>query len=270
MAGKYLFANTPSVMGILNVTPDSFYDGGTLSSERGLLSRAEKMLKEGAAILDIGGMSSRPGAEIVSDSEELNRVLLALELLRKEFPEAVYSIDTMRAKVADVCLSAGAAIINDISAARFDADMANVVAKHKAGIILMHMQGMPATMQQNPEYTDVVKDVFDFLMKQVTYCRQSGIEDFAVDPGFGFGKTIEHNYTLLTRLKSLKVGGYPIVAGLSRKSMIYKLLSITAAEALNGTTALNMVALMNGASILRVHDVKEAVEAIQLFQALET
>ncbi len=267
MAVKNLIANTPLVMGILNVTPDSFFDGGTLKSDHELLSRAEKMLKEGADILDIGGMSSRPGAEIISESEELKRVVPSLELLRRAFPGAVYSIDTMRSSVADQCLNAGAAIINDISAARFDTNMVKVVAKHQAGIILMHMQGMPDTMQLKPEYTDVLQEVLNFLTKQAAYCKLSGIETIAIDPGFGFGKTIEHNYTLLKGLKVFSDTGYPVLAGLSRKSMIYKPLNITADEALNGTTALNMVALINGASILRVHDVKEAKQTISLFQA---
>lgn len=263
--GKQLNFSSPKVMGILNLTPDSFYDGGKLSSEKEVLQQAEKMLLEGAAILDLGGMSSRPGAEIISAEEELKRVLPAVVSIAKNFPDAVISVDTVHAKVADECLQAGAHIINDISAGRFDKAMVSVVSKHKAPLILMHMQGLPATMQKQPTYTNVVTEVMDFFAERIAACGTAGITDIILDPGFGFGKTVEHNYALLRNLKHFGQFNLPVLAGVSRKSMLCKPLGIKPADALNVTTAANMAALINGANLLRVHDVKEAVECVKIY-----
>jgi len=267
--GKLLDLSVPKVMGILNVTPDSFFDGGRYTGGDAVLEQAEKMLNEGADILDIGGMSSRPGAQIISEEEELKRVLPHIKNLVNRFSEAVISVDSIRAKVADECLQVGAHIINDISAARFDNAMISVVAKHKVPFVLMHMQGMPDTMQQNPHYENVTTEVMDFFAKRIATCRAAGIIDLILDPGFGFGKTIMHNYTLLRNLSYFKNLNLPVLAGLSRKGMIYKPLGIGVEEALNGTTTANTIALMNGANILRVHDVKETKEAVKLVQMLK-
>lgn len=265
---KLIDLPSPKVMGILNFTPDSFFDGGKLSTELEVLAQAEKMLSDGASILDIGGMSSRPGAEIITEEEELKRVLPYLKSLVSQFPAAIISIDTIRAKVADECLQAGAHIVNDISAGRFDDAMISVVTKHKAPVILMHMQGLPADMQKQPQYNNVVTEVMDFFAERVTECRQAGVTDIILDPGFGFGKTVEHNYALLRNLKYFSQLNLPVLAGVSRKSMITKPLGIKPADALNGTTAANMIALMNGAKLLRAHDVKEAVECVKIFEQL--
>ena len=265
---KLIDLTSPKVMGILNFTPDSFFDGGKLSTELEVLAQAEKMLSDGASILDIGGMSSRPGAEIITEEEELKRVLPYLKSLVSQFPAAIISIDTIRAKVADECLQAGAHIINDISAARFDNEMIAVAVKHKAPVILMHMQGLPADMQKQPQYNNVVTEVMDFFAERVNACRQAGVTDIILDPGFGFGKTVEHNYALLRNLKYFSQLNLPVLAAVSRKSMITKPLGIKPADALNGTTAANMIALMNGAKLLRAHDVKEAVECVKIFEQL--
>lgn len=262
--GKLLDFSTPKVMGILNLTPDSFFDGGQLTGEAAVLKHVEKMLNEGANIVDVGGMSSRPGAKIISEEEEITRVLPQVQNVVKNFPNAIISIDTIRASVADECLKAGAHIINDISAGRFDANMLPVVAKYKAPFVIMHMQGMPDTMQQNPQYENVVNELLDFFAERIKACRSAGIIDTILDPGFGFGKTLEHNYTLLRNLQLFSTFNCPVLAGVSRKGMITKLLNIKAEDALNGTSVLNTIALINGASILRVHDVKEAKEAVKL------
>ena len=259
--------STSQVMGIINVTPDSFYDGGTNSTNDAVILTAERHLKEGATILDIGGMSSRPGAELISEEEELSRVIPALQLVLKYFPSALISIDTFRGKVAEEALSNGASIINDISAGRFDESIVEVVAKRKCPYIIMHMQGIPQNMQQNPSYENVVKEVKAFFEERVAFMNRQGVKNLILDVGFGFGKTVAHNYQLLSCLKEFKAFGYPILAGVSRKSMLTKLLEITIEQSLNATTVANTLALVNGANILRVHDVKEAVEAVRIYNA---
>jgi len=265
--GQLLDFSTPKVMGILNITPDSFYDGGKLTSEEEVLKQAEKMLSEGADILDIGGMSSRPGAEIIPEDEELSRVLPHIKNIVKKFPAAIISVDTIRAKVADESLKAGAHIINDISAGRFDEAIIPTVAKHKVPFVIMHMQGLPNNMQQNPQYQNVTTEVMDFFAERIAACRKAGISDLILDVGFGFGKTLEHNYTLLSKLKYFSNLNSPILTGVSRKGMIYKTLGTNTEQALNGTTVANTIALMNGAQILRVHDVKEAKEVVKIVAA---
>jgi dihydropteroate synthase len=259
--------STSQVMGIINVTPDSFYDGGTNSTNDAVILTAERHLKEGATILDIGGMSSRPGAELISEEEELSRVIPALQLVLKYFPSALISIDTFRGKVAEEALSNGASIINDISAGRFDESIVEVVAKRKCPYIIMHMQGIPQNMQQNPSYENVVKEVKAFFEERVALMNRQGVTNLILDVGFGFGKTLAHNYQLLICLKEFKSFGYPILAGVSRKSMLTKLLEITTEQSLNATTVANTLALVNGANILRVHDVKEAVEVLKIYNA---
>lgn len=267
--GTLLSLQSPQVMGILNVTPDSFFDGGRYTRQDALLRQAEQMLKEGAAILDIGGMSSRPGAEIISVEKELQRVLPAIEALHQAFPQAILSIDTIRGRVAEEAVGAGAAIVNDISAGAFDESMYPTVARLQVPYILMHMQGSPKTMQDNPDYEDVVQTVLDFFIAEVGKLRALDVHDIVLDPGFGFGKTVEHNYQLLKQMHLFKILDLPLLAGLSRKSMINKVLKTKPEQALNGTTALNMVALQQGAKILRVHDVRPAMEAVKLWQQLE-
>ncbi len=257
-------------MGILNITPDSFFDGGRYLDEASILLQAEKMLFEGASILDIGGASSRPGAAEVSESEEIQRILPIVEVLVKNFPEALLSVDTWRASVAQAAVTAGASIVNDISAGSLDENLFKTVAELDCPYILMHMQGVPQTMQKSPEYEDIVTEVLDFFIQKIAILRSLGIKDIVIDPGFGFGKTVEHNYALLKNLHVFQnVLGLPVLAGLSRKSMICKPLGIKPAEALNGTTALHMVALQQGANILRAHDVREAMEVIKLWKLLE-
>ncbi len=272
---RLLDLSRPVVMGILNVTPDSFFDGGRYTDTDAWLEQAEKMLKQGAAILDIGGASSRPGAQEVSAAEELDRVIPAIEVLNKHFPDALISIDTWRASVAEMAVKAGAALVNDISAGRLDSGLYPVVAamngsrSNAVPYVLMHMQGRPETMQQQPTYGDVVTEVLDFFIAEVARLRSLQVHDIILDPGFGFGKTVEQNFQLLRQLSVFKnVLQLPVLAGLSRKSMICKTLQVNPERALNGTTALHMVALQQGASILRVHDVREAVEVIKLWEAL--
>ncbi len=268
--GQLLDLSRPVVMGILNVTPDSFFDGGKYTEASTVLAQAEKMLREGAAILDIGGASSRPGAAEVSEAEEIRRVVPIIELLQKNFPDSILSVDTWRASVARASISAGASIINDISAGNLDPEMFQTVGQLGAPYVLMHMQGIPDTMQQNPHYEDVVTEVLDFFIHKIAALRASGVKDIVLDPGFGFGKTVEHNYALLRNLSVFQnVLGLPVLAGISRKSMICKPLGIKPSEALNGTTALHMVALQQGANILRVHDVREAVEVIRLWELFQ-
>jgi dihydropteroate synthase len=262
--GKTISLKTPLVMGILNLTPDSFYDGGSLATEKELLTKAEKHIKEGAAIIDIGAVSTKPNAVEVSEEEELQRLLPALKLLRKNFPHVFISVDTYRSNVAQAAAGEGADIINDISGGTFDNNMFDAIAKLNLPYILMHIQGTPQTMQQNPQYNDVVTDVFTFLSTQTTHAKQKGIAQLMIDVGFGFGKTTPHNYTLLANLIRFADMGLPILVGASRKGMIYKTLHNTPQQALNGTTVINTLALLNGANILRVHDAKEATEAIAL------
>ncbi|MEM7105182.1 MAG: dihydropteroate synthase [Bacteroidota bacterium] len=267
--GQLLDLSSPKVMGILNLTPDSFHDGGRYHQIDHALRQAEKMLEEGVAIIDIGGMSSRPGAELISVDEELARVLPVLDKIIDTFPEAIISIDTIRSEVATRSLEIGAHIINDISAGKFDQELFKIVAKFQAPYILMHMQGRPNDMQAKPDYTEVVTDLVDFFVQKIRTLRQLGVKDIIIDPGFGFGKTVAHNFTILQNLNAFSILNLPILAGVSRKSMICKVLRVKPEEALNGTTALHMAALINGASILRAHDVKEANETISLWRHLE-
>lgn len=267
--GRLLSLETPIVMGILNITPDSFYAGSRVQNEDAILRQAEKMLSEGASILDIGGMSTRPGAALLTVEEEVVRVLPAIEVILTHFPDAILSIDTVQAAVARQAVTAGAAIVNDISAGRMDHAMYQTVAELDVPYVLMHMQGTPQTMQQNPTYENVVREVLDFFIAEVGKLQALGIKDIILDAGFGFGKTLEHNYQLLQHLHVFQILELPILTGISRKSMIYKPFGGSAKEALNGTTALHMVALQQGSKILRVHDVKEAVEVIQLWEQLE-
>jgi len=268
--GQLIDISQPKVMGVLNVTPDSFYDGGSYKDASDILNQAEIMLTEGATFIDVGGYSSRPGADFVSEEEELNRVLPVIELILKEFPEALISIDTFRSQVAKKSIETGAALINDISAGKLDNKMIETVGKLGVPYIMMHMRGNPKTMQQQTDYQDLVKDVISYFGERIAEAHEAKINDIIIDPGFGFANTLEQNFELLNKMDLLKITDKPILAGVSRKSMIYKTLNTTAKEALNGTTALNMIALENGASILRVHDVKEAMECITLFNKLKS
>ena len=262
--GRLLDLSTPLVMGILNLTPDSFHDGGKYTGIDEILRHTEQMLIEGAVIIDIGGMSSRPGSKIITVEEELARVIEPIKAIHKHFPDSILSIDTIHAQVAEASVENGVSIVNDISAGVMDEGMIATVARLGIPYIIMHMQGTPESMQDAPFYTNVVTEVMDQLSKRVRACRLAGIKDVIIDPGFGFGKNNVHNFQLLKGLSLFKMLGCPILAGLSRKSMITKTLGIKNADALNGTTVLNTIALLNGAKILRVHDVKEAKEAVKL------
>lgn len=262
--GKLVVFDKPIVMGIINITPDSFYENSRVKSVESVVETAAQMLTEGAAILDIGGQSTRPGSERLTAEQEIERVIPAIKSIIKAFPAAIISIDTYSATVAFEAVQAGASMVNDISSGDMDKNMLTTVADLKVPYICMHMQGQPDTMQKSPNYTDVTSEVLDYLMQKVNACKQAGINDIIIDPGFGFGKTATHNLTLLKNLSIFKMLNCAILAGLSRKSTIYKTLGITAEEALNGTTVLNTLALQNGANMLRVHDVKAAVEAITL------
>ncbi len=268
-AGQLVSLEEPIIMGILNVTPDSFFDGGRYDSDKKILEQVEKMLVEGAEIIDVGAMSSRPGAEDLSPKDEASRLLPVLKKIAKEFPQAIISIDTFRAETARQCAQEGARMINDISGGEMDAKMFETIAELKdIPYVLMHMKGTPQTMQTNPEYVDVSLEVLDFFIEKTKQLVSLGVKDVILDPGFGFGKTIDHNYELLQKMHIFKMLDWPMLAGISRKSMIYKLLDVTADEAVNGTTALHMIALREGAKILRVHDVAPAKETIQLFLQL--
>jgi len=256
----------PKVMGILNLTPDSFYDGGKLQSEGAILKQAEKMLHDGATFLDVGGYSSRPNAEEVSLTKELQRVVPVIENLIKQFPEAVLSIDTFRSEVAKHGVEAGAALVNDISAGLLDENMLATVAHLHVPYVMMHMRGTPQTMQALTTYKNVTQEVLYYFSGRIAAARKAGINDILADPGFGFAKTTDQNFELLSKLELFKNLDIPVLVGLSRKSMVYKTLGITPQEALNGTTALHTMALLKGASILRVHDVKEAIEVVKLVQ----
>lgn len=266
--GKLIDFSTPKVMGILNLTPDSFYDGGNYSDEKEIISKVEKMLKEGATFIDVGAYSSRPGAKHISEQEELKRIVPIIKILIEKFPNILLSIDTFRSKVAKECVKEGAAIINDISAGNMDSKMLKTVGEMKVPYIMMHMKGTPQNMQQNPVYENVTQEVLYYFSEKIALARSYGINDIIIDPGFGFGKEIHHNYQLLNDLELFENTELPILAGISRKSMIYKVLASDAKNALNGTTALNTIALYKGASILRVHDVKEAMESITLVNQL--
>lgn len=265
--GKLINLTEPVVMGIINATPDSFYKGHLKLNTDELIRLAGHMISAGASIIDIGGVSTKPGSQPVSVKEELNRVIPVLECIHAAFPDMLLSIDTFNSTVAKAAVSAGADMVNDISAGNADEDMLCTVAGLQVPYIVMHMQGMPLTMQEKPVYNDVVKEVLDFFINKTAACTKAGITDIIIDPGFGFGKTIEHNFQLLKNLNVFSILEKPILAGLSRKRTIYNTLNITAAEALNGTTVLNTMALLNGAGILRVHDVAEACEAISLYKA---
>lgn len=262
--GTLLNFDYPKVMGILNITPDSFFDGGNYKSDAEFLNQTEKMLQQGAAIIDVGAYSSRPDAKFVTEQEELQRLLPVLEQLVNHFPDAIFSIDTFRAKVADHALQIGATIINDISAGLLDDQMLEVVGKHKAPYIMMHMRGTPQTMKDLTQYNDVVKEMIYYFSERVAAANQHQISDIIIDPGFGFSKTIDQNYEVLQKLSLFQQLGYPVLAALSRKSMIYKFLETTPQQALNGTSVLHTIALLNGAQLLRAHDVKEAIETIKL------
>ncbi len=267
--GRLLEIDQPIVMGILNITPDSFYHGSRINSDE-VLRKAELMLTEGATILDIGGQSTRPGSEQIGADEELKRIITSIENLHKYFPEAIISVDTYHSKVAKEAVAAGASIINDISGGNLDANMLNTVANFKVPYICMHMKGTPETMQQNANYEDVAKEVLDHFIQKTDACKKAGINDIIVDPGLGFAKTINQNFQLLKHLSVLNILDKPVLVGLSRKSTIYKTLNTTPEKALNGSTVLHTIALLNGANILRVHDVKEAVEAIELVKAYKS
>ena len=253
------------VMGIVNVTPDSFYDGGSCLTEAGLLKRCEAIIAEGGDIIDIGAVSTRPGAQDVDSAEELQRLDWALACVRKHFPEEIISVDTCRADVVKAVVEHyGVDIINDISGGTFDADMFGTVAAHNVPYILTHIQGEPSTMQQNPVYDNLMEDLIAYFLNHIHRLRSFGVKDIIIDPGFGFGKTIAHNYEILRNLKKIEIFDLPIMVGVSRKSMIYQLLETDAQHALNGTTVVNTLALAAGADILRVHDVKEAVECVKI------
>ena len=264
--GRIIEFSIPRLMGILNITPDSFYDGGRYLQTDDLLENVSRMLSEGADIIDVGAYSSRPGADDVPPTEERSRLAYALKSIRDHFPDAILSVDTFRADIAEfVATEFGVAMINDISGGLMDEAMFNTVGRLRLAYVMMHMQGNPKNMQKNPVYHDITRELLSFFARRVNQALQNGIEDIIIDPGFGFGKTMQHNFTLLRELKAFAVLGKPIMAGLSRKSMVYKSLDITPEEALNGTTVLHTLALHNGAGILRVHDVKEAREAIRLY-----
>lgn len=258
----------PKVMGILNVTPNSFYDGGKYASDKALLNQAEKMLEEGATFIDIGAYSSKPSAEFVSETDEIARLVPVVQLILQHFPEALISVDTFRAKVAKVALEAGACIVNDIAAGGLDEQMMQTVADFRVPYIMMHMKGNPQTMQSLAQYNNITKEVLFYFSEKIALARSFGINDLIVDPGFGFAKTTEQNFELLANLELFDRLELPILVGVSRKSMIYKTLETTAQFALNGTTVLNTIALQKGSTILRVHDVKEAVECVKLHQSL--
>ena len=260
--------NTPLIMGILNVTEDSFYDGGKYTTDQAVLNRANQILTEGGDIIDIGAMSTRPNAQEIPEQEEITRIVRAVELIRETFPYAVLSIDTYRAAVAKAAVQAGADMINDISGGTFDSDMIPTVGDLQVPYCLMHTTAKPSVMQQNTEYKDILGDMLQFFGRQLEILHSHHVHDIILDPGFGFGKTLEQNYFLMKNLEVFVELGYPLLVGISRKSMIYKLLETNPDHALNGTTALNTVALMKGASILRVHDVKEAVEVRKITNLL--
>ena len=267
--GRLIDLALPVVMGILNVTEDSFYDGGSYTSTENILKRAETICSEGAAIVDIGAVSTRPGAELLPIDEEIKKLLPVIKLLKSHFPEIIISVDTCWSEVAQAVADFGADIINDISGGQFDKEMFSTIRRNQLPYILMHTQGKPQQMQNSPSYTNVVDDLIMFFSERVDRLRQIGVNDIILDPGFGFGKTIEHNYELMYRMNEFEIFELPILAGISRKSMIYKFLGGSPDTSLTGTIALNTVALLNGANILRVHDVKEAVECVRIVNKLK-
>jgi len=261
--------SSPKIMGVLNVTPDSFYDGGVFSNEKKILAQVEKMILDGADIIDIGGFSSKPGAKTISLKEEEKRVIPIIKLINKTFNKIIISVDTFRSKIAEKSLNEGASIINDISGGDLDKNIYQISYKYKAPYIMMHMNGVPSNMQNNPKYENINHDIIKDFTSKIDSAEKKGVCDIIIDPGFGFGKTIQHNYQILNNLKLYTVLKKPILVGISRKSMIYKLLKTDPSKALNGTTSLNTIALINGANILRVHDVKEAKEVIKLYSFLK-
>ena len=262
--GNIIDLNTPKVMGILNITPDSFFDGGKYKSDEDIIKQTRKMLKHGATFIDIGAYSSRPNAKHISNSEELNRILPVVKLLVKQIPDILISVDTFRSNVAKKCLEAGACMINDISGGDYDKNMYNIISKYQVPYILMHMKGTPKTMQSNPKYDDVTKDIYTYFIEKINQLQKLNIKDVILDVGFGFGKTVNHNYTILKNLNKFSNLNRPILAGMSRKSMLYKVLDSKPSKMKNATSVVNTIALLNGANILRVHDVKEAIECIKL------
>ncbi len=270
LSGRLIMLDQPVVMGIMNLTPDSFYDGGRYQTEKAVLQRGEEILEQGGLMIDIGAVSTRPGASDVSLEEEINRLLPAARTIRKNFPDAILSVDTFRADVAErIVGETGDCIINDISGGTLDGKMFETAARLRVPYVLMHLQGTPRTMQKNPSYRDVVKEILLDLSEKVNTLKLLGVNDIIVDPGFGFGKNPDHNYELLNRLDSFRLFELPLLAGLSRKAMIWKLLGVTPEDSLNGTTVLNTLALMGGADILRVHDVRQAVETVRLVSELK-
>ena len=267
--GQLVDLSTPKVMGILNVTPNSFFDGGKYKNESEMLSKVGKMLSEGATFIDVGAYSSKPSAEFVVEEEELQRIVPIINLILEYYPETLISIDTFRSDVAKVCIENGAAIINDISAGNLDDNMLETIAKYNVPYIMMHMRGTPQTMQAMTSYENIVKEILFYFSERIAQARSHGINDLIVDPGFGFAKTLEQNYEVLQKMELFEILELPLLAGVSRKSMIYKTLNSTAEEALNGTTVLNTIALTKGAKILRVHDVKEAMECVTLFNKIQ-
>lgn len=266
--GQLIDLSTPKVMGILNVTPNSFYDGGQYITEKSVLNQVEKMLQEGATFIDVGAYSSKPNAELITVEDEIERLLSVVKSILKQFPETLLSIDTFRSDVAKISLDHGAAIINDIAAGNLDEKMMETVAQYQVPYIMMHMKGTPQTMNSLAQYDNIVKEMLFYFSEKVSQARSFGINDLIVDPGFGFAKTIDQNYEVLQKLELFQMLDLPVLAGISRKSMIYKTLETSPAEALNGTTVLNTIALTKGAKILRVHDVKDAVETVKLFNRL--
>ena len=267
--GNLIDLSNPKVMGILNVTPDSFFDGGRYKNTTSIINQVTKMITDGAAFIDLGAYSSRPGADYVSEEEELKRVIPIVNLLINEFPEILISIDTFRSKVAEEAIYNGVAMINDISAGNLDLKMLDTIAKHQVPYIMMHMKGTPQTMQQHTDYKDLLTDILYYFSEKIADSHSKGIHDIIIDPGFGFAKTLEQNYELMQKLELFKTIKAPFLVGISRKSMIYKLLQTDAKNALNGTTILNTISLLKGVNILRVHDVKEAFECIQLTKQLK-
>ena len=267
--GNLIDLSTPKIMSIVNTTPDSFYDGGQYNTIEKALQKVEVDISNNATFIDIGGYSSKPNAAHVTEEEELKRTIPVIEAILKSFPEAVISIDTFRGKVAKEAVDAGAALINDISAFELDKEMINTLKTYKVPYILMHMLGTPQNMQNNPSYKNVVKDIIQFLSNKIKELKTFGIHDIIIDPGFGFGKTLSNNYELIANLNYFKTLKHPLLVGVSRKSIIYKLLNINSLDSINGTTALNMYSLLNGANILRVHDTKEAKECIRIFNEIQ-
>ena len=267
--GNLIDLSVPKVMGILNITPDSFFDGGKYKDEVGILNQVEKMLQDGATFIDIGAYSSKPGAEFVSEEEELSRLLPVIALVLAKFPETILSVDTFRSAVARKAVENGVAIVNDISAGLLDEKMIETVAQLQVPYIMMHMKGNPKTMQSMANYDDVVKEMMYYFSERIQIARSFGLNDIIVDPGFGFAKTLEQNYEVMQKLDYFSILELPVLVGISRKSMIYKLLDSAAKEALNGTAVLNTIALQKGASILRVHDVKEAVECVKIIEQIK-